>query len=202
MKTFLAILTASVISIASIQSSKAIPYVNLVNNGSFENAFTGWGSTGWGWTYNFGLDFGFPGAADGGNFAEAYGDLFQTIATVPGTQYDFRFALSGNFNISQPQTINILWGGTTIGSVSWSPAGHNVNNLGWVWGDFHVYATSSSTVITLSNPYVGDGSGRIAKIDAVSVAAIPDTSVYLTPTFALVVFGLFWAKKRNHRRAG
>src|SRR4051794_39456020 len=127
MKTFLTLTVASVMGIASIQSLKGIPYVNLVNNGSFES-----GDTGWGYTYNFGVGYGFPDAADGGNFADVFGNIFQTISTVPGTQYDFRFALAGNLNIIQSQTINALSGNTTLGSVTWNPAGHTINNLGWV----------------------------------------------------------------------
>ena len=201
MKTFLTLIVASVIGIASIQSSKAIPYVNLVNNGSFEN-FTGdWNSVGWEWTDNLVLDIGMQDAADGRNFADIYGTIFQTISTVPGTEYEFRFALSGDFNISQSQTLNALWGNTTIGSLTWSPGGHDIYNMGWVWGDFHVFATTPTTVITFQNPFADDGSYRIASIDAISVSAVPDTSVYLTPAFGLVVAGLFRAKKRNRRTA-
>lgn len=193
MKTFLALFVSAALGILSTPSSKAIPYVNLVNNGSFES-----GDVGWGYTYNWGVGSGFS-AADGGNFAEVYGTIFQTISTVPGTQYDFRVALAGNLNISQSQTINVDWGNTTLGSVTWSPAGHTIGNLGWVYGDFHVFATSPNTVITIENPYVGDGSGRIARVDAISVSAVPDTSIYLTPAFGFVLAGLFWMKMRNRR---
>jgi hypothetical protein len=202
MKTFLTLIVASFVGIASIQSSKAIPYVNLVYNGSFEN-FTGdWNSFGWGWTVNLALAAGMQDAADGRDYCDIYGTLFQTISTVPGTEYDFRFAVSGNFNISQSQMLNVLWGGTAVGTVTWSPDGHGIYNQGWVWADFHVLATTPTTVIKFQNPYAGDGSYRTPSIDAISVSAVPDTSAYLTPTFALVVFGLFWAKKRNHRQAG
>jgi hypothetical protein len=201
MKTFLRLIVASVVGIASIQSAKAIPYVNLVNNGSFET-FTGdWNSVGWGWTDNLALALGFQDAADGRNFADIYGTIFQTISTVPGTEYDFRFALSGDFNISQSQTLNALWGGTTVGTVTWNPGGHDIYNMGWVWGDFHVLATTPTTVITLENPFAGDGSYRTPSVDAISVSAVPDTSAYLSATFGLVVAGLFWAKKRNRRTA-
>ena len=166
-------------AVALSTSSVAVP--NLVQNGSFES-----GDVGWGWTYNFGIAYGFPGAAAGGNFAEVYGTIYQTLATTPGQTYDVRFALAGNFNIASLTTADIVWGNQDLGTVSWNPSGHNVNNFGWIWADFHVTAISSSTLFTIANPYVGDGSGRIARVDAVSVTAVPDAS----STAVLLGFGV------------
>ena len=151
--------------------------INQVQNGSFEN---GWqnGPIDWSWTYNVALVLGVPNAADGADYAQVYGTLFQTLQTTPGQEYQLQFALSGNFSISSPTVIDVLWNGINIGAVSWNPAGHNVNNLGWVWSDFDVTATTSTSLLTFANPYVGDGSQRIPNLDAVSVYAlsVPDKS--------------------------
>jgi hypothetical protein len=155
--------------------SGLIAQQNIVQNSSFEG---GWqnGPVGWGWTYNIGLFGATPSAANGGFWADVYGTIYQDLQTLPGQQYHLRFALAGNFNISAPQVLNVLWDGVGEGNASWNPAGHNINNLGWVWSDFDLIATDSSTRLTFDNPYVGDGSGRIARIDAISVTVVPEPS--------------------------
>ncbi len=166
---------------------------SIVQNGSFEQGFTGWG-----YTYNFGIAAGFPDAADGRNWAEVYGTIFQNLPTTPGQQYDLRFALAGNFNISSPAVTDVLWGSANIGSVSWNPAGHNINNMGWVWTDFIVTASTSTTLLTFENPYVGDGSGRIDRIDAVSVVAVPEpSSLLLLGLGVIALFGLAIIRNRS-----
>jgi hypothetical protein len=155
-----------------------LPPGNLVQNGGFEQ-----GLVDWGWTYNFGVWEGFPDAAEGGNYGQVYGTIYQTLPTVPGQEYQLEFATSGNFNVSSVQVLNALWNGLQVASVSWNPSGHNVNNLGWVWTTVDVTASSSSTLLTFSNPYVGDGSQRIPNIDAISVVAVPEPS-------STVLFGL------------
>jgi hypothetical protein len=160
---------------------------NIVQNGSFENGYQN-GPVDWGWTYIPGLALGFPDAADGSNWADVYGTLFQTLQTTPGQEYQLQFALSGNFNISAPSFADVLWDGVNIGNASWSPAGHNINNMGWVWVDFDVTAPTSSSLLTFENPFVGDGSGRIPRIDAVSVEAVPEPAGIWLLCFGLLAF--------------
>ena len=161
---------------------------NIVQNGGFEQGYAGWG-----WTYNFGVWYGFPDAAEGRNWGEVDGTIYQDLATIPGQQYQLQFALAGNLNISSSAVVNVLWGGNGIGSVSWNPAGHNINNMGWVWSDFDVTASSFTTRLTFANPYVGDGSGRIDLVDAISVVAIPEPS-------SLLLFGVGWLALLKRKR--
>ncbi len=170
MKNHIRFAVAVLLATASFQPLKAMP-INLVQNGGFEQ-----GLTGWGYTYNFGVWLGFPGAPDGSNWGEVDGTLYQTLSTMPGQQYDLRFALAGNANISALTVMNVFLGGSLVGTLSWNPAGHNINNLGWIWGDFTVTATDPTTLLTFQNPYVGDGSGRVDLIDAISVTAVPECS--------------------------
>ena len=161
---------------------------NIVENGGFEQ-----GDAGWGWTYNYGVWFGFPDAAEGGNFGEVDGTIYQDLAMTPGQQYQLQFALAGNSNISSSEVVNVLWGGNGIGNASWNPAGHNINSMGWVWSDFDVTASSFTTRLTFANPYVGDGSGRIDLVDAISVVAIPEPS-------RLLLLGLGWLALSKRQR--
>ena len=157
---------------------------NIVSNGGFEQ-----GGTGWGWTYNFGVSSGFPSAAEGRNWGEVYGTIYQDLSTLPEQLYHLHFALAGNFNITNLAVVNVLWDGASLGSVSWNPAGHNINNLGWLAVDIDAIAGDSSTRLTFSDPYIGDGSGRIDRIDAISVMAVPEpSSLALVGLIGLAVF--------------
>ncbi len=169
-------------------SVRARGAANIVFNGGFEQ-----GGAGWGWTYNLGIASGFPDAAEGGNWADVYGTIYQDLPTLPGQRYHMQFALAGNFNISTPTVVNVLWDGVRVGNATWNPAGHNINNMGWVWSDFDLVAVDPSTRLTFDNPYVGDGSGRIARIDAISVTVVPEPSGLLF--FGLV--GLAASKRRG-----
>jgi hypothetical protein len=147
--------------------------VNLVSNGGFEGGYNN-GPRGWGWTYNVTLWSGFPGAAEGGCYAGVDGTLYQDLHTTPGQAYELRFAMAGNFNQGQVAELDIQWGSLTLGSLTWNPAGHSINNLGWVWGDFEVTATASTTRLTFENPNVG--TQNIPLLDAVQVIAVPEPS--------------------------
>lgn len=159
---------------------------NIVFNGGFEQ-----GGTGWGWTYNRGIAYGLPDAADGRNWCDVFGTIYQDLPTVAGQEYQLRFALAGNCNIGTPQVIDVLWGEAAVGSASWSPIGHTIDHLGWVWTDLDLVASDSSTHLTFSNPYVGDGSGRIARVDAISVIAIPEPAALPLISIGLAAFAAF-----------
>lgn len=165
---------------------------NIVNNGGFEQ-----GHRGWDYTYNWAVWSGFPNAPDGRNWGEVYGTLFQDLTTTPGQQYHLRFALAGNRNVPDLATIGVFWGGNNIGAVSWNPSGHtDIGSLGWVWSEFDVTATTTTTRLTFANPYVGDGSGRIGFLDAISVVAVPEPSGLLPLALGSLVL------LKRHRRSG
>jgi len=169
-----------------LSQSRLSAQQNIVQNGSFDVGWENNSIIDWGYTYNEGLDEGCPDADADGCYAEVYGTLFQDLQTVPGQTYQLQFALSG---ISVPSTLDVLWGGESIGSVSWSPAGHNADNMGWVWFDFDVTASSSSTQLAFDNPFLADGSGRIPDLDAVTVEAVPEPeSLWLLGFGLLAIF--------------
>jgi hypothetical protein len=150
--------------------SSAIP-INLVQNGSFESlSLTPWTQSG------VGIFAGFGGAADGGNFANLGGYLYQDLVTTPGQTYDLRFAMAGNINWPGLITMNTLWGGNVVAVTTWNPAGHNIDNLGWIHADVTLVANSSLTRLEFLNP------GQFNQqpfLDAVSVTSVPDSSYTL-----------------------
>jgi hypothetical protein len=163
---------------------------NIVQNGGFENGWQNDAPTDWGWTYNVGLMEGFPDAAQGSCFAFVYGTIFQDLPTTPGMEYQVQFALAGNYNSSAPNVVDVFWGNEELGTASWIPSGHSIRNMGWEWVDFDVVAVSTNTVLTFEDPFVGDGSGRIPAIDAVSVVGIPDEpwTIWLLGLGLLAIF--------------
>ena len=142
---------------------------NIVHNGSFESGFTlsPWTTSG------TGLFAGFEGAADGLNFADIGGFLYQDLATTPGLTYHLRFAMAGNINWPGLITMETLWGNTIAAETTWNPAGHSINNLGWIYTDIDLAADSSLTRLTFENP---GASNQQPFLDAVSVVVVPEPS--------------------------
>ena len=192
MKTAIMVLiavTAATLELLGQQPHFTLPSGSIVVDGGFEQ-----GGLDWGWTYNIGIAWNFPDAAEGHNYCIAYGTIFQDLPTTAGQEYHLQFALAGNFNTGSPAVVNVLWGDNNIGSASWNPGGHSVNDLGWVWSDFYVTASSSTTLLTFSDPFVGDGSQRVDLLDAISVVPVPEPS--LLPLIGFGVLAMFtWGRR-------
>jgi hypothetical protein len=167
---------------------------NLLRNGSFEEGWSN-GPIGWGWTYNVGQASGFSGAADGRNWADVFGTLYQDLPTEPGQLYRLSFAMAGNFNIAELTVMNVLWGGSMVGTFTWNPAGRDINNLGWVYGDIEAVASASNTRLTFENPFVG--TQTIIRLDAVEVTLVPEPSGFIL--FTLGALGLLVVRRTRPR---
>jgi hypothetical protein len=158
--------------------------INLVQNGSFESlSLAPWTAS------KVGLFLGFGGAADGGNFAGLGGFIYQDLTTTPGQAYDLRFAMAGNINWPGQITMNTVWGDSLVDVTTWNPAGHNIENLGWIYSDIIVVATSSTTRLEFLNP------GQLNQqpfLDAVSVTAAPVPD--LASTLVLLLASMFAIK--------
>jgi hypothetical protein len=166
---------------------------NLVRNGGFEE-----GTTAWEWTVNFGVGMGFEWAAEGRNFGEAYGTLAQNLFTTPGQVYHLSLQLAGNFNIIQTSEIVVHWGGSSLAPIVWSPIGHSISNPGWVRADFSLSAISSTTRLILENPN-GFASGRIPRLDAISVTPVPEpSSLVLLTVGTTLAFGITQRSLQKH----
>ena len=162
---------------------------NLVQNGSFESlSFSPWVQSG------VGLFLGFGDAADGGNFAGIGNYLYQDIPTTLGQTYLLQFAMAGNANWPGLITMNTLWGGNTLNITAWNPAGHNINNLGWIYVKLNVTANSSLTRLEFDNP---GQPNQQPFLDAVSLFTVPEPSSYsLIVIFGVIMLtGNFWRKQ-------
>jgi hypothetical protein len=128
----------------------------------------------------------------GNSYGQVFGTLFQSLPTTPGQTYQLQFAMAGNLNFPDSAVLDVLWGGASVGSISWSPAGNNRQNLGWVWTDFYVTALTSSTELAFDNPNVG--TENIPFLDAVTVEPVPEpsaASLLLLGSGALLYFARF-----------
>ena len=141
---------------------------NLVQNGSFESlSISPWVSSG------SGLFAGYESAADGRNFANIGGYLYQDLATTSGQTYHLRYAMAGNMNWPGLITMYALWGNDNVATTIWNPAGHNINNLGWIYTDLDLVASTTRTRLIFQNP------GQFNQqpfLDAVSVVVVPEPS--------------------------
>jgi hypothetical protein len=169
-----------------LSQSQLTAQQNIVQNGDFTSLSV------WGWTYNFAVAEGYQNAAVGNSYGQVFGTLFQSLPTTPGQTYQLQFAMAGNLNFPDSAVLDVLWGGASVGSISWSPAGNNRQNLGWVWTDFYVTALTSSTELAFDNPNVG--TENIPFLDAVTVEPVPEpsaASLLLLGSGALLYFARF-----------
>jgi hypothetical protein len=204
----------------TIVGTQAIPTPNLVVNGSFEDGLNNWDTT---------SPFPAPGGVvivhsgsglntpDGNSFAyvpgyglDNYGDLSQTILTMPGNSYDLSFfavALNGSsqdsvsINKQLLATFNLTSGIYPGGAFLYDGTPLTYLNTNWQKFDYAFQATSASTILSfdLVNEIIevpGQGgpdwySGN-SGIDAISVMQVPDAvSTFLLLLISVVSLFLF-----------
>lgn len=108
------------------------------------------------------------------------GSISQTLTTVVGQQYVIRLAVSENFYGTADKTMQVLWGGAVVDTVTivHDPARTSAA-MGWSYRQVLVTATSTSTVLTLaSTTGAMDGVQGFA---AFYGPAVDDVSVNLAP---------------------
>jgi hypothetical protein len=174
---------AALLVIISVVVPNGLNAQNLLQNGSFEVGYS-YGD----WTLSYGglLNLGGPGAgvqcADGNN-AVGLGwtsTFYQSIPTVVGQKYDFYFYMADWGPNGVPSNVVQLspsFGDISLGTVSFSGAGHTYQNMGWGKFDYTVIADSIVTQVTFYNPAVFPTDARSPMIDDVSVTPIPEPSV-------------------------
>jgi hypothetical protein len=153
---------------------------NLVQNGSFEvnYSYSGWTLAG-GTLVNLGG----PGAgvqcADGFN-AIGLGwqaSVYQDVPTVVGQLYDLSFYMANWDANSVPANVVSLivsFGGSSVGSPTFSGAGHTYQSMGWQRFDYTVTATSTESRIMFFNPALVNSDTGFAMIDNASLVSIPE----------------------------
>jgi choice-of-anchor C domain-containing protein len=75
------------------------------------------------------------------------GTIYQDLPTVPGQTYQLRFAYAGNPEGLVPaiKSANVFWDGSQVTSLSFDVTGHSRSNLGWIYYEATVIASSSTT---------------------------------------------------------
>ena len=170
---------------------------NLLVNGSFETPQIGFGASGQDFTdYISGQIAGAgwhvtansvdivsnkPGAtyastaAAGNQYLDldgyAPGTITQTVTTVVGQRYTFKFAFTATpFGGAPVRTANVLFNGTKITALSKDVTGETPTKPGWVYKQFTLTATSKSSTIS----FVGTSVGSLGiALDDISFTAIP-----------------------------
>ena len=156
--------------------------VNLLRNGSFDNGFTYW-TLSYGGLVTINYSTSVQQYADGSTGAVGLSwitTLYQNIPTMIGQQYDFYFYMADWGPNGVPDNVVYLspsFGDISLGTVSFSGAGHTYLNMGWEKFDFTVTADSTTTPVTFYNPAVYPSNSRWPAIDDVWVTPIPEPSV-------------------------
>lgn len=108
------------------------------------------------------------------------GSIRQTLATVPGQQYDLRFAMAGNPGVSWwPTTVrdmDLWWGGSVVDTLTFDTAGHTRLDMGWEGRAFVVTATSASTELKFESRTEGPYG---MTIDNVRVTPVPEPTTWI-----------------------
>lgn len=119
----------------------------------------------------------------------------QTLVTVPNQKYLLTFSLAAerptvNATI---RTIDILWGGNTVDSLSINPAGNTDANMGWQIFSYIVTGTGSDALKFASTVPGGYG----PTLDGVSVNPIPLPASIALLSFAAAGLGMIRRRKPN-----
>jgi choice-of-anchor C domain-containing protein len=161
-----AAVAAAILAVGAGIPASASAAANLVQNGSFETPNAGSGFTTFGtganmggWTVSsgsvdlLGTDW---QAADGVQSVDMSGngpgEITQTLATSPGTQYTVSYALAGNPACAPAvKQIEVHWNGALADTESFDTTGHSTSDMGWATKTFTATATSSSTPLTFTS---------------------------------------------------
>jgi choice-of-anchor C domain-containing protein len=200
---------------------------NLVTNGSFENPAVGPGYVVYpagsdgitGWTVGAGSvsnasveqDSSDNWPADTGNISvdlsgNGPGDIYQDLATTPGTSYIISFALGGNFYCGQTvKQMKLTFGGTVL-TYEFDDTKSSASNMHWEHESLQVTATSATTRLDFAD-VTADQSSCGAVVDSVSVSATPAPALAEVPAVPVLAVGAVGAlgggaliKRRRSRR--
>jgi choice-of-anchor C domain-containing protein len=100
----------------------------------------------------------------------APGTISQTVTTKPGQRYTFRFAFTATpFGGAPVRTATVKFNGSTITSLSKDVTGETPSKPAWVYKQFTLTATSTSSTIS----FVGTSAGGLGiALDDISFTAI------------------------------
>ena len=127
------------------------------------------------------------------------GSVSQMLSTAAGQEYVLRFAIAGNaaedpdFPSPVVKQMEVFWDGQLIDSPTFDTTGHSLASPGWIYLQYEVAATSTSSDLE----FVSLTSGATGPLlDDVSVT-VPEPS-----SLALVGVGGLLMLRRSRRKAG
>jgi choice-of-anchor C domain-containing protein len=130
------------------------------------------------------------------------GSISQDIPTVPGQSYELSFAFAGNPAWSDRDpllvTMEFLWHGTVVDSLSFNTAGHTGTSMGWSYYDYQLTAATDLTRLTFGSLTASSNRGPAIDDVKLVVIPIPDSGPGLVLCAMLLGFSLPWAR-RPHR---
>ena len=113
---------------------------------------------------------------DGG----AAGGLSQTLATTAGQGYTLKFAFSGNPDSPGPHSMVVKWGGTAIGTYTWTAA-NSRSNMQWQTASVPITAESTTGSTTLAFTST-DAAGSFYGVVVDDVSVMPSGSAPSAPS--------------------
>jgi hypothetical protein len=103
----------------------------------------------------------------------APGSVSETVPTTPGSSYELRWYLSGNWNCgSTVKTMHVVWDGQLVDAPTFNTTGLSATSLHWVVQSVIVNATSAESDVRF-----GDASTPPSQCGAV----LGDVSLYAAP---------------------
>lgn len=165
---------ASTLAAALLFASVTPALANLVTDGGFESCATEGSAPPPGWSGTGACDHFNPQSGSwAGQFTNDVGTLTlsQTIATTPGSSYEFSFWLAFT-GADLPSSFIISFGADQVFDLVYPG---DAPDFDYIFSDFRVQATGPSTVIDFAiNP--GDG---VAWVDGVSVTSVPEPAAWV-----------------------
>jgi hypothetical protein len=166
---------ASTLAAALLLASVTPTFANLVANGGFESCTTEDSAPPPGWSGTAECDHFNP---DTGNWAALFlpedvgsRTLSQTIATIPGSSYDFSFSLSFN-GTDIPADLAAFFGADEVFNLV---IPDHASAFDYVLEDFRVVASAPSTTIS----FVIDPGDGAAWVDDVSATSVPEPATWV-----------------------